>query len=123
MVDESAVDRDQLEPFYMTLGEQQPVEGISGGRFGIDGLEDVCDIYSQNPQPTRSQVCRDVRQRHARIQLPKPAFDRNFPKSGHTDEASHISNREMLADIRKLLIEIPPQKGENDMGIKQHARH
>lgn len=44
MIDEGTVNRDQLEPFHMTLGEQQPVERISGGRLGIDGVEDVGDF-------------------------------------------------------------------------------
>lgn len=44
MIDEGTVNRDQFEPFHMTLDEQQPVEGISGGRLGIQDVEDVRDF-------------------------------------------------------------------------------
>ncbi len=47
MVDEGTINRDQFEPFHMTLGQQQPVKGVSGRRFGIQGVEDVRDFDAE----------------------------------------------------------------------------
>lgn len=41
MIDKGTVDCDELQSFHMALGKQQPVEGISGGRLGIDCVKNV----------------------------------------------------------------------------------
>lgn len=123
MIDERTINRDQLETFNVTLGEEQPVEGISGRRFRVEGVEHVGGFDAQDLQAARSQVCRDIRERDACLQLPKSAFDRDFPNTGDAHEASHITSREMLADRWELRIEIAPQKGEQDMGVQQQAHH
>lgn len=107
----------------MTLGEKQPVEGVPGRRFRIERVKDVGDFDIEDLQTTRFDVCRHVRQGHADIQFAEPAFDRYFPKSGNADEAYSVPDTEVLADSRKLQIEIPPQKAEENMGIQQQALH
>jgi hypothetical protein len=50
MIDKCTIDRDELQPFNVTLREQQPVEGVAGGRLGIDCVEDVSDFYIEDLQ-------------------------------------------------------------------------
>ena len=44
MIDQGTVDRNKLKTLDFALSEEQSVKGIPGGRFGIDGVEDVRDF-------------------------------------------------------------------------------
>lgn len=61
MTDQGTVDRNKLKVLDLALGEKQTIERISGGRLGIQGVEDVGDVYVQDLQASRSQVDRHLR--------------------------------------------------------------
>lgn len=44
MTDQGTVDRNKLKALDLALGEKQTIERISGGRLGIQGVEDVGDF-------------------------------------------------------------------------------
>ncbi len=58
----------------MTLGEQQPVDGISGRRFGIDGLKHLCDIDAKQGKTARVEQAWNVEQGNRGVSLPKRIF-------------------------------------------------
>jgi hypothetical protein len=123
MVDERTIDLNKLKAFDMALGEEQSVKGIPGGRFGVEAVEDMCDVYAQDLQAARSQVHRNFRERHFDLQFPEPALYCNFPKTGAACNGAHITSREMPLDVWELLLEIPPEDGEHDMRIQKQAHH
>lgn len=123
MVDKRTIDRNKLKAFDMALGEEQSVKGIPGGRFGVEAVEDMCDVYAQDLQAARSQVHRNFRERHFDLQFPEPALYCNFPKTGDARNGAHITSREMPLDVWELLLEIPPEDGEHDMRIQKQAHH
>lgn len=123
MVDKRTIDRNKLKAFDMALGEEQSVKGIPGGRFGVEAVEDMCDVYAQDLQAARSQVHRNFRERHFDLQFPEPALYCNFPKTGDACNGAHITSREMPLDVWELLLEIPPEEGEHDMRIQKQAHH
>lgn len=53
MIDECTIDRDKQKAFDMTLREQQTVEGVAGGRLGIEGVENVGDFDPEYLQANR----------------------------------------------------------------------
>lgn len=123
MVDKRTIDRNKLKTLDLALREEQTIKRIPGGRFGVEAVEDMCDVYAQDLQAARSQVHRNFRERHFDLQFPEPVLYCNFPKTGDARNGAHITSREMPLDVWELLVEIPPQEGEHDMGIQKQAHH
>lgn len=94
MVDQGTVDCNKLKTLDVALGEKQAVKRVPGRRLGVEGVENVRDFDPEYLQSDRRYGLRQITQWHTDVQLAKPGFYCDFPKSCGTDEAVDVSNVE-----------------------------
>lgn len=118
MIDQRAVDRHQLQPFDLTLREQETVERVTRFRLRIDRSNDVGRTDCEDRQPSVREDRRHIGKRNIGIELAQPGFDRNFPEACYAYKALISARGKEVIIRRKLSCEFFPQEGQNKMGVE-----
>ncbi len=72
MIDQRAVDRHQLQPFDLTLREQETVERVTCFRLRIDRGDDMSRMDCEDRQASVREDRRHIGKRNTGIELAQP---------------------------------------------------
>lgn len=85
MVDQSAIQRDQLHSLDPALNEKHTVEWIPCCRLGRNKGERVVTRYVENFEVVGLQKVGKAIERNLWIELSQARFDSDLPKAGYAD--------------------------------------